>query len=312
MSPLHAAAAKGHSHPMDSIISITKCDADLQTEVGCSALHMAAENGHSKVIETLLVKWNANPKIENNSGHTTLHFSVVNGHKDALQKLLNHKHQLANVQDNDGFTPLHFAMFGSQISFMEPLMKVGANVNIEAAGSLTLFILVIWKHSGDAVQYLIKSGAKLEASDCFGMKCVDWAALKYFTNPALEKKRRHIKPTTPSQRDAVVSRNTSKLAQHLLHSGSRSGSSSTHAPDILGRCLLRAGNTADALLALQLSAITGSSAAIGNSASELTYNATCELCEAEKITGDHDVCKVCPDYGFCVRACECMKLRRRN
>jgi len=212
ISPLHAAAAKGDSHIVDSIMSMTKCDPDLQTDGGSTALHMAAELGHSRVIDSLLVKWNADPKIQNNSGYTALHFSVVNGQKDALQQLLNHDPQLADAQSNDCLTPLHFAVLGGQISFMEPLMKAGADVNLEAAVPLTPFMLALWNHSTDAVQYLIKNGAELGAIDCFGMNCVDWAALNYFTDPALEKKSRHIKPTTLSQRHATISRNISKLA----------------------------------------------------------------------------------------------------
>ena len=247
---------------------MTNCDPNLQTERGYSALYMAAGNGHTKVIETLLVNWNAKPNIQDTSGQSALHRSALNGHKDALQQLLDHNPQLADLQDNYDFTPLHYAVLARQISCIKSLVQAGANINIEAAGQLTPFMLAIWNHSEDTLYYLIKNGVELGATDCFGMNCVDWAALKYFTNSALEKKWRRIKPTTPSQRDAVVSRNISKLAQHLLHSGSYLPSSVANASTLIGRCLLRAGNTADAILALQLSALISSSAAIRNGTSE--------------------------------------------
>jgi len=298
-SPLHAAAEKGHAHIVDSLMSLTKSDPDLQTETGYCALHLAAANGHSKVIGTLLLRWNANPRIQHHKGHTALHFSTANRHKDALQQLLKKNPQLANVQDNDGYTPLHFAVASNQISLIEPLVKAGADIHIEAAGPLNPLMLAIWKHSGDVARHLIQKGAKLDSIDCSGMNYSDWAALRYPTDPALEKKWRRVKPTTAAQRSAAFSRNIPKLAQRLLHPGSRLETLSLDTSGLLGRCLLRAANTADALLALQLSAIASSAAASGNNAGGVIYYITCDLCNMERITGVRYVCRVCPDYDLC-------------
>ena len=308
--PLHAAAARGHSHVVDLIMSRTECDPNVQTEVGGTALHMAAERGHVQVIDTLLSNWNANAKMLNNGGYSALHFAALSGHKDVVRLLMNYDSQLAEVRDKEGFAPLHLATLGITSASMEELLHAGADPNVEAPGPLSPLMLAIWKHLESAVECLVKNRASLRVTDCFGMNCMDWAALNYFTHPALEKKKRQIKQTTPKQRDEALSRNIAKLAQTLLDSSSRL--ESPYVSDSMGRCLLRAGNTLDALRALQIHSIASTSAAAVSSVDDLTYDAACSLCGAEKIIGVRYLCKVCPDYDLCTCCMEKLQSKREK
>ena len=86
LSPLHAAALRGHGNVANILIE-KGANPNKADQWGMTPLVMAAYNGHTNVVKLLLDK-GANPNETNGHGYTPLHHASYTGHKYVVKALL--------------------------------------------------------------------------------------------------------------------------------------------------------------------------------------------------------------------------------
>lgn len=92
-TPIHVAAANGHTEVLDYLLSIiskeeAKTLVNAQNESGNTSLHWAAYNGHLEVIELLTSKYEGDVFIKNKSGHDVMFEAENNNRQDIEQWFL--------------------------------------------------------------------------------------------------------------------------------------------------------------------------------------------------------------------------------
>lgn len=267
-------------------------DPDQCSDDGHTALLLAAETGHAAVIETLLSRWKANPKLRTKNGDTALHISARNKHEGSLRLLLKMAPELVQILDGNGLTALHLAVLKNSTFCIDILVQGRADVNLKTPARPIPFLFAMWKHSGDAVKALIRHGANFEITDCY---------LDYFTHPALQAKERRTKTTSQGQRLAVLCYNISEMVQNIRHSNPPLSSHFGYTSSILGRCLLRGGADADAVLAFQLTTplmVSAMATSDNTTSHETVYGPACDAC-SRKVKDVTYVCRSCPNYDLC-------------
>ncbi|XP_036293033.2 transient receptor potential cation channel subfamily A member 1 [Pipistrellus kuhlii] len=142
-SPLHYAAEEGDIGLMETIISDSSCDVlNVMDSDGNTPLHRATEKNQVESVRFLLSK-GANPNLQNHSMMAPLHLAVQGMHNEVAQVLMEHS---------------------------------GTNVNLEGENGNTAVIIACAKDNSEALQMLLKNGAKPCKSNKLGCFPIHQAA----------------------------------------------------------------------------------------------------------------------------------------
>lgn len=123
-SPLHFAAANGHSDVIDVLLR-AGVSRDTRTKVDRTPLHVAAQEGHLEIVN-LLVNHGADVDAKDLLRMTPLHWAVERGFTDVAEALLNHGAD-PDVQNKFDKTPLDIALDSAQDNMAQLLQRFTSN-----------------------------------------------------------------------------------------------------------------------------------------------------------------------------------------
>nr|AEL30802.1 transient receptor potential cation channel subfamily A member 1 [Carollia brevicauda] len=142
-SPLHCAAEEGQVQLMEMILNDSSCKVlNVTDNYGNTPLHWAAQKNQVEGVKFLLSK-GANPNLRNISMMAPLHLAVQDMHNEVVKVLTEHS---------------------------------GTNVNLEGENGNTAVLIACSKDNSEALQILLKNGAKPCISNKWGCFPVHQAA----------------------------------------------------------------------------------------------------------------------------------------
>eukprot|EP00794_Sanderia_malayensis_P008928 gene8928-9880_t len=126
-TPLMIAVSAGHEKLVLKLLE-KKADVHVCNYTGQSVLHYAASKNHCNIAEILL-RNNADPNVhDKTTGATPLHRAASRGHLKMV-KLLKENKSFINSEDFQGNTPSHLACEEDRVAVVDFLLKSGANLD---------------------------------------------------------------------------------------------------------------------------------------------------------------------------------------
>lgn len=215
MSALTYVSLEGH-HTVAKLLLSHGAQPSVFDHFGVSPLHYCASLGHVEVIRAL-VEAGASVDAQDPSGRTPLAMAIEHNHQQAAEILIRAGAN-AMLPGYDNWTPLDIAASDGHVDLARLLIS-----NRVSLGK-SLFHAAFDGHA-DMVDFLIRSGAKVEDQDRFGRTPLFLAAAKGQTEAAV----RLINAKTPLNHTdsegktalfyAVASIGSSKTARALLDAG---------------------------------------------------------------------------------------------
>ncbi len=149
-----------------------KASPDIATNKGITPLSYAASAGHQEILE-MLVKAGASLDMPNSEGRTALANAAGNGNIRMVITLLNAAQEQGVKLALE--PALHLAAEKGFGRVLELLIKAGADVNKPDGDSRTPLMKAATSDSTEALDILLKAGAKPETADAHGMSAYDHA-----------------------------------------------------------------------------------------------------------------------------------------
>ncbi|KAI8486216.1 hypothetical protein Bbelb_361160 [Branchiostoma belcheri] len=174
LSPLHVLCIMGHQQATKQIDLLIRAGAsiNLADKRSYTPLHYAITNGHTAITKHLLTN-QADHRLATKEGLTALHLVAEKKHSSDLKMLNILLPYMGNVdinrQDKEGDTALHEACQTGNVSIVEALVTMGADVTItDAMGRTPLHEAALWA-TGEPVEAIIESlieaGANMDQAD---------------------------------------------------------------------------------------------------------------------------------------------------
>ncbi|HUU18847.1 MAG TPA: ankyrin repeat domain-containing protein [Sedimentisphaerales bacterium] len=183
-TPLHTAAATGHSEMAELLIA-KGADVNAENRQGETPLKFAADKGHKEIVE-LLIENGADVSlhvvarlgdlarvkslIENGADvnaeereETPLHAAAAKGHKE-IAELLIAKGADVNAKTWD-YPPLSWAVWNEDRDMIKLLVTKGTDVNFVAEDDWPFLHYVVLNNDRELVELLLAHGAKLNVKD---------------------------------------------------------------------------------------------------------------------------------------------------
>ena len=150
--------------------SITRENANAESDLGTTPLHFAALSANCILLEVLLSK-GARINTSNDFGETPLHWSCKNGVLELVTFLLQHGADGA-VRDADGNYPLHWAAEYENNAVLEYLLEQGPknDINLKNADEETLLETACFWGNPSTVELLLSKGADIGSGLLIAMK----------------------------------------------------------------------------------------------------------------------------------------------
>lgn len=280
-TPLHAAAAGGHSLVIDELLVYFQ-DSDQRKRAeyvtmpmaeGGTALHLAASNGHVEAAERLLKAHGQAIAVADHERRRPIHIAVSSGHV-GMVKLLCQWHKDDGVSlavfTNDGMSPLHMAVSGGHIDILKVLLRNGATAEIVDQHGATPLLQASGGGNLAMTRQLLAVGADATCRDSDGNSALHRASrgghvriveeLLASSNGEL-KEEQFINVLNNDERSPLhlaAEGGHADVARILLNAGAR-----VHAerlpfkPDSPGSDKATKGSSVDATTALHLAAMNG-------------------------------------------------------
>ena len=140
---------------------------------GWTALHAAAACDYTEIINFLLDQ-GVDVNVQTNQRITALQVAIFN---DSLEsaKLLLRRGAKGMDRDKFGKTALDRAVVRERLEFAKSIVeRDDCDVNAATDLGVTPLRKAIERGTDEMVEYLISSGARLDALDPYGMRCSDW------------------------------------------------------------------------------------------------------------------------------------------
>ncbi|VDK86753.1 unnamed protein product [Litomosoides sigmodontis] len=165
-TPLHVAAAAGHTNIAELLIEKFGGSVRARTRDGSTLLHIAASSGHSSTALTFL-KHGVPLYMPNKRGALGLHSAAAAGFEDVVQLLII-RGTSVDIKTKDNYTALHVAVRAGKPSVVEALLGYGADVHLRGGeiGETALHIAAALT-TEDAIEctaMLLKSGAQVNVT----------------------------------------------------------------------------------------------------------------------------------------------------
>lgn len=250
-----------------------------------SPLHIAAREDHCQIIAYYLDQ-GIDINAQTNCGRTALWIAIDNGSLGTAELLIGRGAEV-DISDRDGEVALHVAVEHEDLRFAQSLIERNCNVNVLSKEGISSLRRAIEWGTDEVVEYLIRSGAKLDAMDCYGMRCSDWLQR---LRPNISLPRAvdgEFDGISASPDMAVLRRTLRDVATRIK------GVEATREGEyyILAHCFLLLDREEDARLAYQqrlLSHDSPGSASI------------CDGCKVrQNLVDPFFACKTCPDRDLC-------------
>ncbi|XP_075985769.1 transient receptor potential cation channel subfamily A member 1-like [Anticarsia gemmatalis] len=131
-SPVHSAAATGHTHIFRKILTVAKYDIDFQNQKGQTALFVAIINNHIEIVEILIAN-GACLRVTLPDQQNILHVASRCGHVELLAYLLNSGGRIIASLVNDlsqtAYSPIMYAVVNNHPECVRLLLKKGATLS---------------------------------------------------------------------------------------------------------------------------------------------------------------------------------------
>ncbi|XP_028389671.1 transient receptor potential cation channel subfamily A member 1 [Phyllostomus discolor] len=146
-------------------------------DVNPSPLHCAAEEGQVELMEMILNDSSCEVlNVMDNYGNTPLHWAAKKNQVESVKFLLS-KGANPNLRNISMMAPLHLAVQGMHNEVVKVLIEHGStNVNLEGENGNTAVLIACSKDNSEALQILLKNGAKPCTSNKWGCFPVHQAA----------------------------------------------------------------------------------------------------------------------------------------
>lgn len=191
---------------------------------GATALHYASNLGNTELVDSLFAS-GAQVDCHDNFQRNALHYACLtcnDAHYQVIQKLLM-QHPNVNQQDLNGKTPLLLAIASSgtkRTEIVQLLIARKANVN-KVSYNHTPLIQAVLKNDISMVELLIKLGADINLKNWKGYTALDVAIAKKFDDIQKILVKKSIPIHTVSKR--FVDRQSAYCLQYPLHSAAQAG-----------------------------------------------------------------------------------------
>ncbi|XP_036120372.1 transient receptor potential cation channel subfamily A member 1 [Molossus molossus] len=130
-------------------------------DMNASPLHYAAEEGQVELMEMIIndSSWEV-LNVMDNYGNTPLHWAAEKNQVESVKFLLS-KGANPNLRNSSMMAPLHLAVQGMHNEVVKVLIEYkGTNLNLEGENGNTAVIIACSTDNSEALQILLKSGAK--------------------------------------------------------------------------------------------------------------------------------------------------------
>uniref|UniRef100_A0A8I3N9R8 Uncharacterized protein n=2 Tax=Canis lupus familiaris TaxID=9615 RepID=A0A8I3N9R8_CANLF len=155
LKKLYKAASVGHLEKVKEHLQLKKHDVNVRDREYRTPLHLACANGYSNIV-SLLIEQLRKINVCDSENRSPLTKAVQCAKEDCATILLGHGAD-PNLADLDGNTALHCAVCGQSVSLVEKLL--------EHKDGYTPLLLAITENNAKMVEYLLKRGADVNASD---------------------------------------------------------------------------------------------------------------------------------------------------
>ena len=125
LSPLLAAANRGHTDICGLLLAHGSDVNEVQLETKWTALHLAGAKGHEAAVEALL-SWGAIVDPQDHAGYTPLYGACQEGHLACVFALLKAGASVS-LPTIDGQLPIHFAAERNRVEIVRTLLDFGCS-----------------------------------------------------------------------------------------------------------------------------------------------------------------------------------------
>ncbi len=158
-TPLHFAAHDGNIERGEKLAKskdlVNARDRDGKTPLHCCVLSVGFIE-----FATMLLDNGADSTLKTLSGNTALHLAVSNGHSHLIPLLCEHNKENINARDSNGYTPLMMVTKKSEL--VEYLLRSGADVNAQDNQGRTALHWAVLEKNLEVIKLLLDYGADRE------------------------------------------------------------------------------------------------------------------------------------------------------
>lgn len=158
LTPLHIAAASGHTSICNLLLRHGQCDIDSQDVLnGWTPLCYASRHGHYDVVQLLLDHKGVDVNHRGIFKRTPLHLAVEGCHLGVLKLLGGHDEVVHDPRDDIGWSTLHFAVDDKFVDGLKYLLEVlQLDPNCKTDDGTTPLMLAAIKDTTEIVRLLVK------------------------------------------------------------------------------------------------------------------------------------------------------------
>lgn len=157
----------GLGHLNDALTTSSEKDEELIRRVAQSSesLLLIATSGFEPVLDAVLMIDGTLIERRDINGQTPLHQAAATGNLTAVEMLVSVKANINAVDFQSGLTPLHMAVRNGHKDVVHSLLQNGSNPNVQSPGKFSLLHQATFLGFEDIVSLLVAAGANVDSMD---------------------------------------------------------------------------------------------------------------------------------------------------